>query len=96
MNWKNIVSSKLMITSITLIIMFLILERSGFFNSNIGTIVKVIEVNEDNMLVENKQNERLIINIPKIISPLLKENKEYFIQYEYSYWSKPNLVYIQN
>ncbi|OZM57723.1 hypothetical protein CIB95_04985 [Lottiidibacillus patelloidae] len=95
MNWKKIFTSKLLIAFIALLIVFLIVERIGFFNTNTGTVVTVLEVNEDTMLVENIQNEQFIVKVPKIITPLLIENNEYFIEYEYSNWSKPNLVYIQ-
>lgn len=48
------------------------------------------------MVVENLDNKRNTIQIPKIIKPLITEGEEYFIIYEHSSFSKSlKLVYIE-
>lgn len=71
-----------------------LLSHCGAFKAHTGTVVKLLEVKEKYIVVENNNKEKINISIPKLVGPLLTEGETYFIQYEYTRWHKPKLVMI--
>jgi len=80
---------------ILFVVMLVALLGSSAFKSKTAAAVKVVEVSNDFIVVENQLSVKTTINVPKSITKLIKVNEEYFVEYEYSFIESPKLVSIE-
>ncbi len=78
-----------------LVIVVLSLIWSIYFKEKTVAVVKVIEVSNDFMVIKDQLNVKTTINVPRVITKLIKVNEEYFVEYESSFIGSPNLVSIE-
>ncbi|WP_409177523.1 hypothetical protein [Brevibacillus fortis] len=76
------------------VILFIFLESSAF-KSKTAALVRVSEVSNEYIVVENLNKEKTTIKIPNGITKLIEVNEEYFVEYEYSKITSPKLVSIE-
>ncbi|WP_251577536.1 hypothetical protein [Paenibacillus sp. MER TA 81-3] len=67
----------------------------GCQSTETAEVVKIIEINENNIVVENLSNRITTITVPKIITNLIKVDKEYFVKYKHRRWGDPKIVSIE-
>jgi hypothetical protein len=60
-----------------------------------GEVATVVKVNERNIEIRNFEGRNTTVRLPKGVSKLIKEDNEYFIQYEKRRWKQPSLVLIE-
>ncbi|MEC0211323.1 hypothetical protein ABEX47_30335 [Paenibacillus ehimensis] len=61
-----------------------------------ATVIRKDVVNGENiMLIRNESNRETSIIVPNVAWGLIRQDKKYFIEYEYNKWRKPFLTYIQ-
>ncbi|WP_421617376.1 hypothetical protein ACAF76_000770 [Brevibacillus sp. TJ4] len=78
-----------------LVMVVLLLTWSIYFKEKTVAVVKVIEISNDLMVIEDQLNVKTTINVPRVITKLIKVNEEYFVEYESSFIGSPKLVSIE-
>ena len=78
-----------------LVMMVLLLIWSIYFKEKTVAVVKVIEVSNDFVVIKDQLNVKTTINVPRVITKLIKVNEEYFVEYESSLIGSPKLVSIE-
>lgn len=85
---------KLLIPSILFVVVMVFFLGSSACKTKTAASVRVIEVSQDYIVVEDELKGKTTINVPQIITKLVEVNKEYFVEYEYSKIQSPKLVSI--
>ncbi|RNB55300.1 hypothetical protein EDM57_15290 [Brevibacillus gelatini] len=78
-----------------LVMMGFSLIWSIYFKEKTAAVVKVKEVSNDFIVIEDQLNMKRTIDVPRVITKLIKANEEYFVEYESSLIGLPKLVSIE-
>ncbi|MGZ0051586.1 hypothetical protein [Brevibacillus gelatini] len=78
-----------------LVMMGFSLIWSIYFKEKTVAVVKVKEVSNDFIVIEDQLNMKRTIDVPRVITKLIKANEEYFVEYESSLIGLPKLVSIE-
>jgi len=86
--------NKLALIGIVILLLFAIAIWNSHSNVT-GAQVKVIEVHETAIKIQDLSGQQNIIQIPKGIYKLIEVDHEYYIEYEQRKWERPMLISIE-
>jgi len=79
----------------TLILLLFVLAIWNSYTHLTAAQVKVIEVTETEIKIQDASGKQETVQIPKGIHKLIEVDHEYFVNYEHRKWERPTLVSIE-
>lgn len=91
---------KIMLTFLIILLILFLAGVALYFRlahtGEVATIIRKDVVNGENiMVIRNESSRETSIIVPKAAWGLIRQEKKYFVEYEYNEWRKPFLLYIQ-